>query len=98
MEVFFKTRKQVAKSLYENDIKKNLRNKDGFKHLILINGQDAKSKKDFQCRERYTYYMDYIIGQMQREGYEIIDIQLNVNRNTGFFEEVEDMDTLIVYK
>ncbi len=75
MGIFTRKQKDTAENIYEKNIKKNLKKKDGFIHVLLINSNNGVLKYEFECDDKYTTYIDTVISAMQSDGYEIVDIK-----------------------
>lgn len=55
----------------------------------------------FTCEDKYTTQIDEILTLMQKDGYKIINVQVNTvqNRGTGIWaSDMEGYATLITYK
>jgi hypothetical protein len=87
----------VAESVYES-AKKYLKPRDGKVHVIMINSFSKWLNQNFECEDKYTTQMDTIIGAMQDDGYEIVDIKFNSLPNQGLSGQSEGFHTLIIYK
>lgn len=74
MGLFDKNYEKSADGLYE-DVKKYLSPKDGKKHIVLINTM-TKVTREVGCENKYTLQVNSIIEEMQKEGYEILDIKI----------------------
>lgn len=73
-----------AEVAYE-EIKKSLKPKDGFVHVILLSSMLQVKFKILCCDHKYTTQINYFLQRMQEDGYEILDVKLQVG-------------TLITYK
>lgn len=76
MGFFNTTQKEEAKTVYEK-AKKNLKPKDGKKHILMINSFSKWLNQGFECESKYTTQIEEIISNMQNDGYEILDIIYN---------------------
>ncbi len=78
MGVFSKDYEKEAEELWE-DVRNDLRPKDGFKHVLSISGASNTSKitgKTFHCTDVYDMMINTIIEKMQKYGYSIIDMKI----------------------
>lgn len=97
MGLFNNMQKNMAINVY-NDVKKHLSEKDGNKHVVMINSFSKWINQNFGCEDKYTTQIDEIISSMQCDGYEIIDIKFNSIQGQGLSGQMEGFHTLIVYK
>ena len=77
---------------YEN-IKKLLKPKNGNIYRVLITeSYNMALRKEVEVK--YNSMMDYIVENMQKEGYEILDVKLSVSCEhlNGYF------NTIVTYK
>lgn len=96
---FFKnSQKQTAGSIYEREIKPNLKEKDGLLHVAMINSFSKWLNQNFGCEDKYTTQIDKILTAMQNDGYEIVDIKFNSVQDQGLTGQMEGFHTLITYK
>lgn len=96
MSLFDKNYEKSAANLYE-DIKPYLKEKDGMKHVIMINTMSKSATNGFECENKYTIQINNVIEAMQGNGYEIIDVKID---NTSFQSVGNSylIRTLIIYK
>lgn len=100
MSMFTKTQKNAADSVYAS-YKKFLKEKDGFVHVVMFNSFSKLGNQLFTCEDKYTTQIDEILTLMQKDGYKIINVQVNTvqNRGTGIWaSDMEGYATLITYK
>lgn len=97
MGIFNTLQRDTANSVYE-EVKKNLKPKDGKIHVVMVNSFSKWLNQTFGCEDKYTTQIDEIISNMQLDGYEIIDIKLNSIPNQGLTGQMEGFHTLITYK
>ena len=75
--------------------KPHLKPKNGNVHVIMINGFVEYNQLLICCDGTYTERINIILSEMQKNGYEIIDVKFNAGiRN----DEYERYSTLIMYK
>lgn len=89
MGLFDKNYEKSAQNTYA-EIKKSLKPKNNNKHILLIHTGIMNGHKP------ETFYMikiNEIIENMQNDGYEIIDIKLEIRGTKGLSYE-----TMIIYK
>lgn len=93
MGMFSKDYEKETEELW-NDVEKNLRPKDGFQHVLMINSFSS-SKVKLACKDKcapeYISTINPVIERIQKYGYEIIDIKI-------VSDEVASIRTLIIYK
>lgn len=88
----------AAETIYANDVRPNLKEKDGLTHVVMINSFSKWINQNFGCENKYTAQIDKIIVSMQDDGYEIVDIKFNSIQNQGLTGQMEGFHTLITYK
>lgn len=88
----------AAETIYANDVRPNLKEKDGLIHVVMINSFSKWINQNFGCENKYTAQIDKIIVSMQDDGYEIVDIKFNSIQNQGLTGQMEGFHTLITYK
>lgn len=98
MGLFTKTQKATAQSIYEREVKPFLKQRDGYTHVIMINSFGKWLNQNFGCENKYTTQIDEILVDMQKDGYEIVDIKLTALQNQGLTGQMEGFNTLILYK
>lgn len=89
--------KNMATNVYD-DVKKHLSEKDGKKHVVMINSFSKWINQNFGCEDKYTTQIDEIVSDMQNDGYEILDIKFNSIQGQGLSGQMEGFHTLIIYK
>jgi hypothetical protein len=96
MGLFDKGYENSTENLYKN-IEKYLKQKDGKKHIIMLNTMSKSTTNGLECENKYTIQINNIIEKMQSNGYEIIDIKID---NTMFqsMGSAFLIRTLIVYR
>lgn len=97
MGIFKSVQKGEAEVLYEK-IKENLAEKDGLTHVIMINSFARELNDAFCCETKYTVQIDSILNQMQKDGYEILDVKFQSVESFLYKKGKEAYRTLIVYK
>lgn len=98
MGFFTNSQKVGAESIYEKKIKPHLKEKDGFKHVVMVNSFSKLANQVFGCEDKYTTQIDTILTAMQNDGYELVDIKFNSLENQGITKQMEGFNTLIIYK
>lgn len=93
-----KSRKQSSKDLYEKKIKPELFKKDGNIHLLMLNSFSKYLNELFGVETKYNEQIGTIVNELQKDGYEIVDIKFDSLKNQGTFGEEEGFHTLIMYK
>lgn len=96
MGIFNNMQKDASNNVYEKEIKTRLIN-DGYKHVIMINSFSKFINQVFGCEDKYTTQIDEILVNMQKDGYEIIDVKFNSIEGQGAFKTMEGFHTLITY-
>lgn len=91
------TQKDSAEYVYDK-AKEYLHEKDGNTHVIMINSFSKWINQIFGCESKYTTQIDEIITNMQKDGYEILDVKFNSIQNQGITGQMEGFHTLITYK
>lgn len=100
MGVFTKGQKNIATGVY-GGLKKYLKEKDGYTHVVMVNSFSKFVNEYFCCEDKYTTQIDQILTLMQQDGYEIIDVKFDTLKNQGtgvFGSGMEGYATLITYK
>lgn len=92
------TRKSVAESIYNKSVKPNLKQSDGLLHVVMINSFSKLANQLIGCEDKYTIQIDEILTDMQKDGYQIVDIKFNSLKNQGLTGNTEGYETLIMYK
>lgn len=94
MGIFDKNYEESSDKLWE-DVKKNLKPKNGKKQVILLSTM-TKSTAGLECDNKYTLQIGKVLDEMQNEGYEILDLKIETiesSMSTAAF-----IRTLIIYK
>ena len=73
-----------------------LYNFDDKKHVLMVNTTSKLMTKGIECENQYTIQMNGIIEQMQKSGYEILDIKLDAS--SQIMANMTLIRTLIIYK
>lgn len=97
MGFFNNMQKNMATNVY-TDVKKYLSEKDGNKHVVMVNSFSKWINQNFGCEDKYTTQIDEIISEMQNDGYEILDIKFNSIQGQGLSGQMEGFHTLITYR
>lgn len=98
MGLFKNTRENVSNSVYDNDVKPYLVEKDGLVHLIMVTSFSKLLNQQFDVEKKYTTQLDTILTRMQQDGYEIVDVKLNSMHNEGLTGQATQFQTTIIYK
>ncbi len=80
MGVFSKDYEKEAEELWK-EVEKDLRPKDGLQHALIIdsffiNKTLGLEKRNFIYNKEYTIAMNKLIEQLQKNGYDIIEIKV----------------------
>lgn len=86
-----------AHTVYDK-IKCELKEHDGYVHVLMINSFSKWINQMFGPETKYTTQIDEILTCMQADGYEIVDIKFNNLQNQGIFANMEGFATLVMYK
>lgn len=76
MGMFSGYSKGAAQNVY-TQMRPYLAQKDGLVHVVMINSFSQLANQNFKCDEKYTTEIDFVVNCMQREGYEVLDIQFD---------------------
>lgn len=98
MGLFKNNRENVSNSMYDNDVKPYLVEKDGLVHLIMVTSFSKLLNQQFDVEKKYTTQLDTILSRMQQDGYEIVDVKLNSMHNEGITGQATQFQTTIIYK
>ncbi len=98
MGILNNSQKNASKTIYELQVKKHLAKKDGLTHVIMINSFSKWVNQVFGVEDKYTTQIDNIISSMQKDGYEIVNIEHTTVQNQGVLKNMEGFHTLITYK
>ena len=96
MGLFDKNYEKSSDNLYA-DVEKYLKPRDGMKHIIMINTMTKSITNGLECDNKYTIQIDSIIEQMQKIGYDIIDVKID-NTSYQSMGNAYLIRTLIIYK
>ena len=88
----------TAANIYNHQVKKNVHEKDGFVHVMMINSFSKWINQNFGVEDKYTTQLDQIVTGLQSDGYEIVDIKFNSLQNQGLSGQQEGFNTLIMYR
>jgi len=97
MGLFDKQNETFAAGMYENDIKKYLKKKNGKTHVLMIESYAKIVNVSISADDKYTTQIDSVLEKMQDDGYDIIDVKINSSVNTGALGN-QSILTLITYK
>lgn len=97
MGIFTNNQKNSAENIYTKQVKPLLKN-DGLTHVIMINSFSKWINQIFGAEDKYTTQIDGILANMQKDGFEILDIKFDSLQNQGFTKDMEGFHTLITYK
>ncbi len=87
----------ASENVYER-AKKHLAQKDGCVHIAMFTSFSKLANQNFDCDEKYTQEIDYILQQMQKDGYMIIDVKFNSISGQGLTGNRTGFNTLVTYK
>lgn len=95
MGMFDKNIEKSGKDLY-SDVKQYLSTKDGKKHIVMVNTMSKLTTNGMECESKYTLQIDSVISEMQQEGYEILDVKMEISQTA--MGNAQLIRTLIIYK
>ena len=95
MALFDKNFEKAKNELYQ-DIKEYLSIKDDRKHVVLVNTISKLTTNGMECENKYTIQIDGVLEEMQKDGYEIIDIKIDASNQ--IMTNINLIRTLITYK
>lgn len=72
--------------------------KDGYKHVVMVESYSKWYNQVLQCESKYTQQIDSILTGMQKDGYEILDVQFDSLAHHGISEKEDCFHTLITYR
>lgn len=98
MGLLSQKRKASGDILYSKDVKPQLMQRDGNIHVIMINSFSKFSNQVFGVETKYTEQIGSIVNDLQRDGYEIVDIKFDSLQGQGITGITEGFHTLILYK
>lgn len=96
--------KEKNKFDFDNDIKPLLEEKNGYVHTLTIRNANTLTiggvleDNKIDTLEKYNYNVNLILTKLQDLGYEIIDVKLNSQFNSGVNYKMDLFHTLIIYK
>lgn len=96
MGLFDKNYEKSTTDVYSSDIKQYLKQKDGKKHIIMINTMSKSTTTGWECENKYTIQIDNIMEMMQNDGYEIVDVKFELTQ--AAIANMALIRTLIIYK
>lgn len=98
MGLFTKNQENRSKNVYNEEVQQYIAEKDGFQHVIMIESFSKFGNMNFGVEDKYTTQLDHILTAMQRDGYEIINVEHTTVKGQGTLEVMEGFHTLITYK
>lgn len=98
MGILSNSRKASGDVLYHNEVKPQLVKKDGNIHLIMINSFSKLINQAFGVESKYTEQIGSVVNDLQKDGYEIVDIKFDSLQGQGITGTAEGFHTLILYK
>ena len=98
MGIFTKGQQSTAVTIYNGHVKPFLKPKDGYVHVFMINSFSKWINQNFGIEDKYTVQLDEIVVDLQKDGYELVDIKLGVIQDQGISKSSEGFYTLIMYK
>ncbi|MDT3392469.1 MAG: hypothetical protein LIR22_09110 [Bacillota bacterium] len=98
MGLFTKGQKNAAQTIYQSHVKPFLKERDGFTHVVMINSFSKWLNQNFGIEDKYTTQLDEIIVDLQKDGYELVDVKLGVIQDQGISKSSEGFYTMILYK
>ncbi len=94
MGLFDKNFEKSTSELYKG-IKEYLNPKDGNKHVVLINTTSKLTTNGMECENKYTIQVNGIIEEMQKDGYDILDVKLDASQQ--IMGNMVLIRTLVIY-
>lgn len=98
MGLLSKTRKASGDVLYNNEVKPQLAEKDGNIHVVMINSFSKFANQSFGVESKYTEQIGSVVNDLQKDGYEIVDIKFDSLKGQGIIGTAEGFHTLIMYR
>lgn len=98
MGILSRSQETVSDNIFKKQVKPNLKERDGFKHIIMITSFSKWMNQSFGVETKYTTQIEHILNEMQKLGYEIDNIEHTTIKNQGLFGDMEGFHTLITYK
>lgn len=93
-----KSRKASGDVLYKDQVKPQLFEKDGNVHIVMIDSFSKLTNQAFGVEDKYTEQIGSIVNDLQKDGYEIVDIKFDSLKGQGITGTAEGFHTLIMYK
>lgn len=81
---------------YRDATRASLAPKGGKARVVMLNGFSKFLNQTFECENKYTGQIDAIIGAMQDDGYEILDVKFNSIQGQGLTGSMEGFCTLVM--
>ncbi|GEO64424.1 hypothetical protein [Companilactobacillus nantensis] len=97
MGMFTNNQKNSAENIYVKEVRPLLK-KDGFTHVVMINSFSKWINQIFGAEDKYTTQIDGILLNMQKDGFEILDVKFDSLQNQGLMKDMEGFHTLVTYK
>lgn len=98
MGILSRSQEAVSDNIFKKQVKPNLKERDGFKHVIMITSFSKWMNQSFGVETKYTTQIEHILNEMQKLNYEIDNIEHTTIKNQGLFGDMEGFHTLITYK
>lgn len=92
------TQLAASNNVFKKEVLPNLKEKDGYKHVIMVTSFSKWVNQNFGVESKYTNQVDNILTEMQKLGYEIENIEHTTLKNQGVLGNMEGFHTLITYK
>ncbi|MEG0330208.1 MAG: hypothetical protein RR624_07235 [Longicatena sp.] len=87
----------INETTYE-DISRHFHEKDGFKHVIILNGFSNLANLYFECDLEFSLQLDKFLSHMQNDGYELVDIKVTPIANPNIVGFAAAYNTMIIYR
>lgn len=97
MSIFSGQHESMAETVYTNAAK-YLAPHDGATHIIMLNSFSKLGNQNFDCDSKYTVEIDTVLRNMQKDGYQIVDVKFNSITGQGLTGNRTGFNTLITYK
>lgn len=98
MGMFTNNQQATAQAVYERQVKPFLKERDGLIHVVMINSFSKWINQNFGIEDKYTTQLDEIIVDLQKDGYDLLDIKLGVIQDQGLSKTAEGFYTMILYR
>ena len=95
MGIFDYYSEEPSDNLYEG-VKKYLKPRNGKKQVILLTSKTKPSTYKLECDNKYTLEVGKFLEEMQNEGYEIVDVKIEMLETAG--STVATARTLVTYQ